>query len=265
MFRQYPLISSSKEVFTSGLPISQKLLAGISITTLYGQHDVYVSNITCKNNAVSASVIDNATGIMLGSFQAKLTSSYQEVAMIPNVNYASGFCVFGEMTDLINLNGSYNVSYESGRIEPSCVFCVTPPGVSGISYNGNTATGDVSFEFTNIKISGVQYGYILLLQVIDPTKILGGIKNSSYTCGTPIITDINGVTPDSNGNINLYSISPITLLVDTVGNKLSLGTVEDYTLDIACPALVQTIPPTNNSDSYYTDILATEKPEYKTW
>ena len=263
MFRQYPLISSSTELFTNGTAVSQKLLAGLSVTTQYGNHDVYVSNITCKNNAVSASVVDNITGVMLGSFQAALTKSYQEVVMVPNVPYASGFCVFGEMFDLVNLTGSYNLNYAAGRIEPSCVFCVQLPTVSGITYNGNTATGNTSFLFTNIKetISS----NTLNLSVVDISKILGDIQNSTYSCGTPIITNINGVTPDSSGNITLYSISPITLVVDTVHNTLTLGTIDTYTLEVACPALAQTIPPTNNTDTYYGDILVTENPEYSTW
>jgi hypothetical protein len=69
------------------------------------------------------------------------------------------------------------------------------------------------------------------------------------------------VTPDEDGNIDIYTILPMTIDVSGVNLELT----PNLTIEQVCPELNKIYPPLNVSDAYYSNILTEKTPEWKTW
>jgi hypothetical protein len=177
----------------------------------------------------------------------------------------SGSITIGDAAVLNELSGTYYLDYTNGRIEPSTVFCFVPPGVTAFVYEGTKATGYVTLSSGSVNISNVTQQ--INLSVKNPNLILSNndFGSALANCPTPLIKKINTVTPDANGNIDIYGIIPIKISVES-GTQLQLDTVPELSFKALCPEKNKVIPPANNeTTTYYSDVFQTNIPEWQTW
>lgn len=265
MYRKYPLRATSTHLFTNGGALPQPLITSIQISTVFTQTDIYISKIYAKNGYVSVLLRDVSDGSALGSFSGAVTGQQQVLQLESLVNTMSGSITIGDPAAIDLINGVGYLSTADGRLEESTIFCFTPPGVTSFTHQGVSATGNIIFTGNNVAIAPISPN--ILLSVIDTTKILSrndasGVYNN---CRTPLIKKINTVTPDSNGNIDVYGISPI-IPGATPGTGLISIDTPSLTLPDFCPDKNLLTPPLGDTtDVYYTDILTAVNPEWKGW
>jgi hypothetical protein len=147
-------------------------------------------------------------------------------------------------------------------LEDSTITCFTRPGVTAITVKNERLTGILSILGDNI--TPTSFSHVLLLSVIDPTRILtkNNFSSSYGNCKTPLIQKINTVLPDEDGNIDIFGIQPVKI---TISSGKIVVALENVTLLDICPEKGDFSPPSDATDSYYTDILTTNAPEWTTW
>lgn len=265
MYRKYPICASSSHIFTNGVELPQKLITSIQITTLKSLSNIYIYRISVNNSYLSILLKENDTGLNVGNFYAQIVQNQQTIPLTPLLPQVSGSITIGDMTALSELNGTYYLDYENGRVEPSTVFCFVPPGVTAFTYNDSTATGYVTISSASVAVTvdSPEIG----LSVKQPDLILSNndFGASLANCPTPLIKKINTVSPNSSGNIDIYGIIPIKIDVGT-GTQLQLSTVPELSFKDLCPEKRKVLPPASNLSSiYYSDIFETNIPEWQTW
>lgn len=234
MYRKYPICASSTHLFTDGSELPQKLITAIQVSTPQSLSNAYIYRITVNGSYLSVLIKENDTNLMLGNFYGQITQNQQTLLLTPLIPTVSGSITIGDASALAALSGTYYLTYANGRLEPSTVFCFTPPGVTALKYNDETATGYVSFSSTSINIVSVSPEINLAAK--DPTIIASNndVSATLGNCPTPLIKKINTVKPDSNGNIDIYGIIPIQISVGT-GSVLKLDTVPELSFKELCP------------------------------
>lgn len=262
MYRKYPIHSYSNLKSIENVDVPVNLLTGMSVSAPFTNSLVYISFIFAYSTFVNVVLSDQMSGKTVGSFTVVLTQDFQPVPLVPFESGYSGQMITGELKNWLSFQGSHFLNYDNGRIEDSLVFCYTPPAVRKLTHNDQTATGDISVVGVNVAVTKNLQG--LSLSVIDKTKILSHQDNSSVlgNCSTPIITTVNTVTPDINGNIDIIGISPITLNILSSIIQLTTGPL---TLSDLCQEKNKRLPPLNTSDDYFENILTTDEPEWKSW
>lgn len=123
----------------------------------------------------------------------------------PDLQGVSGDIYFGPLGILNSLHGLYELDVDSGLIDVSCIVPY-PDHLRGLSINGKVLTGDITFVAgENIELS-LEEGEIVI-SYIQPDK--EGILSREALLdalvqryGHPILT-INGIQPDSEGNITI--------------------------------------------------------------
>jgi hypothetical protein len=179
----------------------------------------------------------------------------------PAITFVSGNMTIGRASSFKGAEGVYYLN--NAEIEPSAVFCFTPPGVVKLVHETTTLTGLVTTSVSSNMLQTITLPNTILFSVTNTNSIISNNEFSGDTnsCSTPIITKINTVSPDSSGNIDIYGIDPLSIAIST--GQFELVTALGIT-DV-CPEKNKISPPTNNSDSYHTDILSATSPEWKTW
>lgn len=262
MYRKYPIRGTSSHIFTDGVELPQALITSIQISVPYAYRDVYICKIFGKDGFVSILLKENLTNLVLGSFSGQITESNQLLtldSLFPNV---SGSITIGNAESVSSLNGSHYLTYNDGVLEGSTVFCFATPAVTSINVKDKVVTGFVSLIGENITFT--ENSQEILLSVTNPNVILSKNDFSGVfdNCNSPLIKKINTVTPDSNGNIDIYGILPVVISVSA--GKIEFDT-PTLTIPDVCPEKRKLAPPVNNSDDYYTDIETNKIPEWKSW
>lgn len=259
-YRKYPFAAAAKLTASNGVAIPVGLLSSCRVTTTYNKRNVFVSKIIIKDNKVNITLTDNNTGTALGCFNGTVDKDHQSLVYTSFTNDSFATATFG-LVSTLQLQGDYVLDYDNGRLEDSVVFCFTRPLVEQLVHNGTSATGNVEITGDNITVTTSPS---LLLSVTDKSLVVSaGDKSSVFgNCGTPVITKIGNVSPDSNGNIDIYGISPVTIAVTASGLQVGTGTL---TFDDLCQARQARLAPTSTSNTYYADILTITEPEWKTW
>jgi len=265
MYRKYPICASSSHIFTDGVELPQKLITSIQVTTLKSLSDVYIYRITVSDSYLSILLKENNTGLSIGNFYGQIQQNQQTLIMEPLISLASGSITIGDFTVLTSLTGTHYLDYKNGKLEPSTVFCFTPPGVTAFAYQDAKATGYVNISSASVVVSSSSPQ--INLSAKNPKTILSNndLAASLANCPTPLIKKINTVLPDSNGNIDIYGVVPIQISV-TDGVNLQLNTVPELTFKKLCPEKDKILPPADDTTTvYYTDIFETLIPEWQTW
>lgn len=261
MYRKYPIWASSSHIFTNGVELPQSLITSAQISTLFTHSAVCISQIYINDSYINITLIDGTTQLPLGCFSGNITEEQQVLQLQAFNATTAGSITIGVLP---NLSGMYRLTPDNGRLEPSTVYCFTPPTVTSINHNGNKATNAVKLVGNNINLVDESGG--VKLTVTDPSLVLSHNSFSSVyaNCSTPVIEYINTVPPNSLGNIDLYGISPVTLAVDAI-IEVSLGNV---TLADVCPERALVTPPTDSGhmgNDYLGDILSTTTTEWQSW
>lgn len=263
MYRSYPLKAGSSGISIYGETLPDSLLTSLSLSVPndYGYRGLYISKVVVKGQFISVVFNDYDTGFALGSFSKLVTKDYESINLTPYIPTASGVLTVGRKEGLLEFQGVYHFERENTEIEESVLFIYPPPGVINLVNNAIASTGHITLIGKNIEVSTGDSE--ILLDVIDTNRVrahntLAGQYNN---CNNPIIEKLNTVTPDEDGNIDIYTILPMTIEVS--GDNLTL--IPNLTLEQVCPDLNKIYPPDNASEEYYSDINTEKVPEWKTW
>jgi len=261
LYRTFPLRSGSNMTTLEGVILPSALLTSASIAVTYAMSDVYVSNIYCNGNYINVTIRDNKTSTALGCFSGNVTQNYQVLSFIPFISGVSGTMTTGTVDAITNFRGGYTMDSTNGRIEDSLVFCYTPPAVTSLVHDATVTTGNIKLNGHNIAITTPSN---VLLTVVNKSTLLSNNDFSSAlgNCPTPIITHINTVPTDAYGNIDIYGITPVAISISNGNIVITPGSL---TITDLCQAMNIRLAPNSTSNTYYTDILTTTTPEWKTW
>lgn len=263
MYRNYPLKarSSGISVYNEQLPDPIITSLNISVANDIGYSRLYISKVTIKGKYISVVVNDVESELALGTFSKLITKDFEVINLTPYLSTISGFMTIGTVESFKQFQGAYHFEKDSTELEESVLFIYPPTGVIKLVNAAISSVGKITLIGQNVTITPT--GNNMSLDVIDHTRILANnvLAGRYANCPTPVITKINTVTPDSEGNIDIYTILPMTIEVS--GDNLSL--VPNLTINDVCPELNKIYPPADTSDTYYSDITTEKTPEWKTW
>ena len=272
MYRKYPLKASCNTTFTNGQAMPSGLITSIQISSVEDYLNLYISKIHTSKNFISVTVNRVEDEAVVCVFSGTVTKDFDVVQGTSSLSFISGNMTIGTLDVLHSLNkGSYYIrdketdtgDYNNGLIEDSCIFCFTRPAVRSIKVKSKELVGELTTSVGENLRKETLSALETKLSVTNKMKVQANSEFSGgiNSCPTPIIKKINTVYPDENGNIDIYGILPI--IIDVASG--SLGMASGLDLYDVCPERNKISPPENNSDTYYTDILTTEVPEWKQW
>lgn len=260
IYRQFPL----KTTDASYLP--SFLISDFRISIVASDDQLFVSKFFKSGSFICLDIKSNLSNSVIGSFNAILTQDYQKVELTSASDTSSGHAVFGTLNEIMaNIaDGVYLYQPSMTSIEESCVFVYTRPDVTRLSNRQSSVYGLVSINLDNlsdISILPDVFEFDILLP--DLTTAINGPSMSQNNCGLPGIQSINDVTPNIDGNIDIYTILPLSLSIGA--GELNFSSV-GFTIDDYCKYNQKNIPPTDNSDTY-VDASGNEPipPSYLTW
>lgn len=260
-YRKYPLRSTSTYQTELGTQLPLNMFAGMRISTIKTACDLYISKIVIKDNYINITVTDNTNNIAIGYFDGVVDGFNSSLKFIPIQKYAAGIIVIGILPEL---NGTHILSYTNGKIEDSLITCYNPPSLTAIKHEDKEARGHITFEYDNVKQTNFVFG------VVDRSTVKSNADqgSSNLSCPTNILTGINTVQPDNDGNIDIYAIAPLLFVFDK--GKMRL-TSNDITTQDICSTNTN-IPPLYEINTYkgyradgdtQKNILITDTPEWK--
>ena len=261
--RNYPLRGDSSLVSDAGVKMPLAVFTGAQFSTTAEYPFLYISKVYVKdgyiNVLVSSIVASVATPV--GYFDGRIKEDYQTLKMTAIAPAAYGAIILGPMDTFTGFQGYHTYTSQATRVEDSLLTYVTPPGLTAISVGKDTLAGHLALEYVNVRRS-TAIG-LLGLEVInkDQVKAKNDVSAKFSNCGVPAIGDMNGVTPDEAGNIDIYGISPIELQVTAQGLRLTVPTITRAKLCVE----EKRIPPLVQSSTYNRAIGAATQPEWKGW
>lgn len=268
MYRRYPLRSTSTMTSDQGVEIPLTLVAGLSLSTVLGNHTLYISKIIVNGDYINVTISSyGSPSVTLGYFSAMLTDDFQNVALTSVQNYAAGHIVFGFKNTLSLIQGSNTFPLSESQLEDSVITTVVTPTIQEIKIGDKSITGEINVEFNNI--SGlVDDDLEYIWTVVDMSAIMSRVDTSATRSNCPIniIGDINGVKP-LNGNIDIYGILPVVIDITSQGIQVTTPGVGFKEI---CANVKDNIPPTiSGTESfkshYLEDVLTADTEEWKTW
>ena len=261
--RAYPIQYSAGRISTTGQALPDYLIVAARLTTDATNADVYVSRIVINYGLVS---VEFSSGTqVLGSANGLVTKANTTLPVVPLYTNFHGNVTIGDFTKL-QVQASYNFTQASTLLEPTTVTVFTPPAVTSLTVKGKTLTGSINFVSTSTDISTNVSG--LTFTVISPAYIASRQDKTSalLSCNNKVISGINDVMPDDQGNIDIFCINPLQIS----GLVFSTPTMQNGTgATGVCKGY--NIPPTPNPDTanvYNTgngDILTAAGPEWAAW
>lgn len=286
LFRNYPIkgVSNSNPSSTEstllsleGVTIPTNFISAIKLTTTIDYIDVYISRVYVINNYVCITLACG-NSLYLGSFMGFIEEDFQVLTLSTEENKAYGILVFGQIESLAGLSGAYNFNKSVALLEDSVITVAPIPALTSITVGNTKFTGDIKFSYDNVVMKDVVDSPVntINLDVVNkrPLYSRGDISSVLGNCKNPTIASINGVPPDENGNIDIYSIAPVNLIYAYQHNKFNLGTSGITIKDVCGTKTEYRVPITEANTMTYHDQLAqvtqlreTPKitPEWKTW
>jgi hypothetical protein len=259
--RQYPFKSGHGAVDSQNNILPTDLIVGLRLTCLSSDLEIYIEKIVTSKGKVSISFAGSSGSI--GFANALLVSSNQSVPIKNYNNGLIGNVVVGNI-DSAMPDQVFVFNETNGLVEPSTVLIVTAPEVSSIRVKNTNLTGQLTLVSNSINILA---GNNLSLSVINPSNIESRQDKSAryLTCTNNVISGINSVKPDSQGNIDIYAIAPLVINAVTINDvpQLHLST-PDIELKQLCK--VVNLPPANDADVYHQEISDPSlAPEWNQW
>ena len=248
--RNYPITDVVTRVADDGVVLPNTFLVDAYIRVPYTQYkQIYVSAASVGPGVVSVvfSAYDSPSVVPLGAVTvSKPVTPYKNYTIDALTEGVGGWVMFGsavKASETFNLKFS---SYTQSQLLDRCVNVYDIVPVSGIrkKYASSSLTGIVRLAgrvgSTQV-VSGQrtingEVKDVALIQVIatgnitDKMHALAGVcghRPGELTCNKRVLTAVNNVTPDCNGNIDLEFTNGI--IVGSVAN----GLVLDYPKGLA--------------------------------
>lgn len=274
LYRRFPIRQDSTLLSTSGLQLSDDVITGGRFTVSTTTTILFISSISFNNGLVKvviSTILPSDRFVVLGCASGQITEDYQRLIFTPLDSFFSGYIIMGLKSTIDSLNSTYEFTasnYSEGdnsaRIEDSLVTRFSYPLVSSIESSDTTKTGAIALTYSNIKETPDAALPILNLTLIDKTGLYltGDLSSAFDNCSNAGIKTINGVTPDANGNIDIYSIEPVELSINLITKSIGVK-VKDLTLLKLCDK--NNLTPPNKKQNNYNDVLTVTEEEWRKW
>jgi hypothetical protein len=237
--RSYPLAEFSSKVDSSGtFTIPDSLLLGLYIP-IHAGLVVYPESFYVKSLSIFATGLNIEIGYWNGS--SGITAASATVAFSSHSEYKTyslvgegifidcfGKIVFGKLDELSSLPaGAYDFDFPAGQIDTDAIR----PSIRGVSsvsiVNGSSTSnrlqGDISFiAGTNMSISssGSNGTYAITFSAISGQGLNADCNCVNDNIPSDCIRTINGVSPDTSGNIAITGDDCVS--VSTIQNGIQL-------------------------------------------
>jgi hypothetical protein len=234
----------------------------------------YIREIKCSNRTVSLTIYgitQSDTHIYIGSATAFISKDYQIVNVTSDTtSFASGFIIIGSQ-NVFSENFDIVLNENTGALEQTCFMYINRPAVSSLKVRptsvnvgfGESLTGKIKTSLIGLN---ADYNTINTLKVNakNPRSTMPKTNRSlcAGDCDSPIIYDINSVSPSPIGNIDVVAIPP--LYIESVSPGV-LSVTTTVTRDELCQASRKLEAPDIKDNNYYTDVVNAVKEEWRTW
>lgn len=203
--RKYPLSEKASCVDDSGNSFPDNVVVDFSVASFSGLDGLRISSVHVGPGLVSTSFSDNA-GIVATATSVG-ANPYSPVKLDPLRKGVSGYVSFGEFDKSTRRTYRFS-SPEQSAIHEFCIFVFPSPGVVEFvdDTSGEKASGDVVFDFgryMNASLSDDRKTITLsvsdgVARTLDTGCVPTDLNKS---CLAPVIQSIDGVEPDSAGEI----------------------------------------------------------------
>ena len=217
--RLYPIYSAATGKSSDGvIDFPNDLIVDMSITATfnYQPHLFSIEYLDIYQNGVIIALSYNST--MITAINISYSETLPYTYTFNTDNGIVGFLVAYSTREAQNTpSGRWQFDINGGRIEPGCIT-IMPQGVSSIrvqtsSGMSDALTGDIVFALgSNVVYSGS--GSTFEIDICDTT---GFTTCTNCPPGMSPITSINGIGPDSNGNLNINATTCIQPVADSSG------------------------------------------------
>ena len=249
--RQYPFRAECGQLDLNGTVVPRDILVGLRLS-ITGSLDVYVSKIITNGGYISVEFCSGEG--FVGVANSRLTND-NEAILVKNASGVIGTVTIGN-TDSCEANQLFQFDSTSGKVEPSTLTPVAAPAVKSITIKGKALTGNLTLASSTVGILDAGESEIYLSVLVPSTVASRQDKQARFlTCDKPVVGGINGVVPDSNGNIDIYTIAPLSI---------SAGVLSITVPDGSSLCQVYNIPPNNQVSTNSTPLSDAAK-EYPTW
>lgn len=235
-FRRYPLKKEATFTSAQKITLPDDFIVNCSITSIFGKHRIYIRQISLNAEILNIVIASYFSDEVLGIFSGSVTSDYTVLQLSAVLPYISGNIVLGKITGLSLINRVLYFEKETTEFEESVIFCHKPPAVTSIADKKNIKiSGDVKFgTLSNIQKT-IENNTIKFATVYIDSIFNNADRSSHFNnCPTPIIKNINSVTPsvtgvgnpENDGNIYIAGVAPIKFLgIPEINNSLSTLTI----------------------------------------
>lgn len=205
--RRYPLSEDATCVDDTGVPLPDNVLVDMSVASFRALPGLRVSSVHVGPGLVSVSLSDDSGAVATATVVAAAFEPYAPVALDSLRDGVSGYVSFGEIDRTSRAMYRFSTEAQSA-VHPFCVFEF--PGAGVIEFvddsSGERVSGDVVFDFGRYIDAHVESdGHTVVLDLSDGmarTMDTGCVPTDLNTsCTAPVIQTINGVEPDSDGEI----------------------------------------------------------------
>lgn len=264
LLRNYPLQGRHVLLDQAGGQMPAGLLTAARFTVPAGVTGLYFRQVRHAGRQVSGLVHALPEDVPAGYFGATVTVDFQVLDLVPLRNGFFGRLAVGTLALLDQVDGLHSLSPEIGRVEDSLVVSMPAPAVTGLLVGTRTLTGRVTLRPVNVGVSAEDSR--LTLDVLNRRQVLAVNDRSIRhgTCGFLSVGGLNGVTPDAEGNIDLFGIAPLRVTVTPDGQvSISLDGMSQAEL---C-GRTETVPPNVASDVHHaaSDLPRTGTPVAPEW
>lgn len=283
-FRNYPIRGGCTCTTVDGKHLPTDLLVGARVTGTpveLKSAGPFISQLVVKDQVVSVTVSITIGGspVALWYGSTKVTAdntviplqfNSDRLTLLPENNgnlldhAGGGYVVVGNLQTVKDSGGSYIFSSSAALLELSCLVYTKPPGLRAITVKGTRLSGQIAVDTENVtsSVGTTATGFRWNLGIVDPELVESRQDRTSnrLTCNSNTIQQINTVTPDGAGNIDIFGIEPVQISVTGFGvglqtTGLNFGTV--------CPP--SNVPNLLESNDYIGSILSVTEPEWKVY
>lgn len=240
LYKRYPLtdyVDTNSSIIPDSFMADIKLC--ISVMDRPGEdsyrYSIYVSKITVypdyayvefrdtKDNIVIAKTDPIPMRLSMADSVEDRTIMIRPVTTIP----VNGTLVVGTCADIKNIKGVHTLTVNEGRLFPSNIIITTDSGVTSITVNNNSMSGDIILEAGE---------YVKLEHDADTNTIRVSVDTSNaldinmstadlieaikVKYGTPILS-INGITPKEDGDLEISPTDCFMVTTDSVNHSVS--------------------------------------------
>ena len=258
--RQYPFKANCGLLDNNGNAVPKDIVVALRLTCVPSDLDIYIDRIYTASGVVNISF--SGSNGPLGYATSAITDANQNILI---KSYAGG--IIGNVTvgnpDSTQPVQTFTFNNVNGLIEPTTVLAVPTPTIKDLKIKGSKLVGRINIFSNSLNIAA---STTLNISVISPAEIESrkDLSSKYLTCENQIIGGINGVTPNKNNNIDIYTIDPLEISINEVDGiaQLYLST-PDITLDQLCKLINS--PPADLTDTPHEDIDEITVPEWKSW